>query len=986
MEIVTPTAPAKPTLPMHWLRRTLLIGLGVVGAICALATTWWASVGWWGRQQPVGTHDIPAWVIVLTLIAILAAALALPHPARPVQKALVKAAREGHLMPWLCAALLALPTLVAVLHWHTDSLSPPVYAFTKATSSWAALLWVTGMITALIVAWPPRRDSGSASTLSQRLRSPRLVLEALAVLAILGVAAGVRLWHLESVPEGLWWDEADFARSAQRLFSMPFQPLAPGNFGHNPSLYVYVMAVLLHVGGDTVGMIRLTSALFGLVAVGAVYLLGRVAGGPALGLCAAALLAVGQWAIDFSRLGMSNIAAPAMVGLGFVALSVAMQRPRACWFALAGLLLGLSLLTYAGAFLAGVGVTSVVVGIRLVRDGPFRRAAWPSVCLLPLGLVVGAAPFLTAVWLDAGFTLGREHTTSLFNEPVCSQWSRCWPVLQESIRRHLEMLTIAGDNNGRHNLPGAPMLDPIMGACLLLGLGICLRRIGHWFSQLLLFWLIASLLGGIFSLDFEAPQGARTVGAIAPIALIAALPLALLGQAAWSVVLGAPGWFARRRSAGSGMSKVEPARRSLPLVAVLVAVGVVACPVGVATAHNLTQYFVLQATNMDAWDAMDGKQALIGHAAASLSRRGYTVLVDPSIQGDPLLTFAAGHLILHAYDPGVPVPLPVPQGGLALIIPPESQSVLDDVRDSYPTATVIPLTPNFDRAQVRATVILIHPEDAARTAGITVTFDTGTQLLTLTHQLGQVPWPPGSGPTSRAALRGTLQISSVQSWQPLAFRITGAGQAAITIDGDTWPDGTAGTLAICLGAGNHALSVAAQGQAAASLELQSAPGPACSQRDDLGPWSALPLQSLAAPELPTGGLLGLYYNGPAISGQPALVRVDSTVNTYYQEPPRGTGFPFAAQWLGYLNITEGGVYTFKLSSTGPSDLTIDGAQVVSSPSGGSGAGTVSLLPGRHSVRLRYVGAGHYLHCYLTWAPPGKDFSSIPPSVTEPAHG
>jgi PA14 domain-containing protein len=369
-----------------------------------------------------------------------------------------------------------------------------------------------------------------------------------------------------------------------------------------------------------------------------------------------------------------------------------------------------------------------------------------------------------------------------------------------------------------------------------------------------------------------------------------------------------------------------------------------------------------------------------------LSRRGYTVLVDPGIQGDPLLTFAAGNRILQAYDPGVPVPLPVPQGGLALIIPPESQSVLDDVRGSYPSATVIPLTPNFDRTQVRATVVLIHPEDAARTAGITVAFDTGAHLLTRTHQPGQVPWPPGSGPTSRAVLRGTLQISSAQSWQPLAFRIAGAGQAAITIDGETWPDATAGTPAICLGAGNHALSAVAEGSAAMTLELQSAPGSACSQRDELGSWSALPLQSLAGPELPTGGLLGLYYNGPAINGQPALVRVDATVNTYYQEPPRGTSFPFAAQWLGYLTITQSGVYTFKLSSTGPSTLTIDGAQVVTSPSDGSGAAVVPLQPGRHSVGLRYFGTGHYLHCYLTWAPPGKDFAPIPPSMTEPAHG
>src|SRR5262249_57989021 len=79
-------------------------------------------------------------------------------------------------------------------------------------------------------------------------------------------------------------------------------------------------------------------------------------------------------------------------------------------------------------------------------------------------------------------------------------------------------------------------LDPVTGALFLLGLGMCVRRIRHWFYQLLLLWLATTMLSGILSLDFEAPQAARSVGALAPLMLIAALPLVLLARTVWSTV------------------------------------------------------------------------------------------------------------------------------------------------------------------------------------------------------------------------------------------------------------------------------------------------------------------------------------------------------------------------------------------------------------------------------------------------------------------
>ena len=49
--------------------------------------------------------------------------------------------------------------------------------------------------------------------------------------------------------------------------------------------------------------------------------------------------------------------------------------------------------------------------------------------------------------------------------------------LQESTLRHVEMFLAFGDRNPRHNLPGAPMLDPITGSLLILALGFALFQV-----------------------------------------------------------------------------------------------------------------------------------------------------------------------------------------------------------------------------------------------------------------------------------------------------------------------------------------------------------------------------------------------------------------------------------------------------------------------------------------------------------------------------
>jgi hypothetical protein len=594
---------------------------------------------------------------------------------------------------------------------------------------------------------------------------------------------------------------------------------------------------------------------------------------------------------------------------------------------------------------------------------------------------VGAAPWFMALKLSPSFTMARINTVSLTTE--YHDWPSRISAFGSNLHKHVLMFTVAGDNNGRHNLPGTPMLDGITGACFLLGLGMCLRRLGHWFYLLLICWLVASVLGGIASLDFEAPQGARTIGAVAPIALIAALPLALLARGAWhaAMALLERGAGRRRADAATRQGAASGASWRVQLAATMLAAAVTAVPLTMAYARTTDKYFTQQATSMDSWSAMEGLQTIIGREAAALTAQGYEVRTAPSITGDPALLYTAGYDV-PAYDTGVPVQLPIPGGGLALLIPVTDQSVLSYVRQSFPTAPVLPLAPAFDHGLTQAYAVIVRPQDAAANLGVTATFNGSG--LALQHVEGPVRWPPDSGARGTATVRGTLLITSAQAWHPIAFRISGARQASIAIDGQRW-DGRAGTPPLRLGAGNHRLVVQASGPAGSGIGIQWNMTSGASALSGDGAWSDVPAAMLAAPTLPAGGLLGLYYTGSQIGAIPSLARVDQTVYTYFQTPPVGANFPFAARWLGTLHVAQAGSYAFRLDSVGPGTLLIDGRSVAASI-GAPDEGTVVLSAGSHTIQLDYSGTGSYLHCYLTWAPPGQTLGPIPASAIDPAHG
>jgi 4-amino-4-deoxy-L-arabinose transferase-like glycosyltransferase len=651
------------------------IAAGSAATACAVACQ---------HQSP--RDHAPLWVIAGTLLAIVLAAIAFPDPIPSAGRQPDEPSRRqsvsrglGALTPLLPALALGLP---AALIWNAQPFTS-THTFPYDSSSLAAVLWMAGLILSLVTAWHVDRPVRSAvaprdQTVDVALRS---LMPAALLAVILLAALGLRLWHLGTLPFGVWIDEVDSLSNAQALSHMPFQPYAPGNYGHTPSLYAYMQAIVIHFLGTSIVAIRLSSAIFGCLGVLAAYALGKSVAGRAYGTIAAVLLALSAWSMTISRLGMSNIAAPALLGLGVWALCAAITCPAAFWFLLSGMLLGLAMMTYIGS-VASIAAVIVFLALKLDLDPSYRRIGARPALLLPAGFMLAALPLLVAAHLDPAYYSARMNSVALSHE--YADWAHFIPALLRNAGRHLLMFTVSGDRNGLQNLPGAPMLDPVTGTCFILGVGIAVRHLSRWIYQLLVLWLVVVLTDGILALDGETPQSLRTLAAMMPAMMLAALPLLLLWQAA----------IARRRF-------VAP--RVLPAL-------VLAVVLALAAWLNVDRYFYQQAANLAAWEVNGGARMLAGREMIALRGEGYTVLADPLLATGisgleyPTMRYDAGGE-LALFDPAQPIPRHSGPLKLALILLPEHDSLRLALLHRYSQATGVALTPDFDRHAVQAWVV-----------------------------------------------------------------------------------------------------------------------------------------------------------------------------------------------------------------------------------------------------------------------------------------
>jgi len=823
---------------------------------------------------------------------------------------------------------------------------------------WLYLLSIALFVSA-VYALVPFRRMRSESEPRPKERLARWEWIALAI--VLLVALAFRVARLHEVPYGLWYDEADNGLAVRQILANPTNRPIYVPSTNLPAHFLYLIALSFRLLGDSMYAIRAVAVAFGLLTVVAAYFCGRelfgIERGRVLGIVLAAMVAVSRWDVNWSRIGMHGVTLPFFELWVVAALLRGLRTGRITSFAWAGLATGLGLCFYSPfrLFPAVVAIFGLVWFWNWIRHALHTHrgrallrhavSTWTiPVLLFVLGIAVTVAPVAEFAVRRPEVFWDRAKRISVFQDPNVQ--ARPVAAILESTTKHLLMFNYQGDPNGRHNLPGAPMLDPFSGTLMVLGVLVALLSWNRPRSVLLILWLLASLSGGILSTWFEAPQSLRSFGAMPAAYALACLPLEWLADE----------WH-----------RVFPAVRSkLPLrqgaIALLLAIGL----------QNGLVYFYFWANDFASWAAFNPAET---HMAQTIARyrENYDLLFDPLLTAH----LATRYLIpdftdYHNFDPATVLPLASPdKTGTVLFVAPDTWSLRDQIATLYPNTTLEKFTHQSGRTVLYSYIFSRERIDEKR--GLDARYvplqATTTDGLARTDQRVDFTWqdePPLPYPFEAVWTGGLL----VDTFGQYAIQVDVPGECYLALDGQVMIDAPgAQRREVTLATGVHALYLDCQVTESGPVRLSwQHPGSEATE--------PVPAHALFRSSWPVNGLLGMFYQNDNWSGDPVLERIDRQVAYYFHFLPLAR--PYTVQWTGRLLTPASGTYTLGLKAISSASLSIDG-QILIEPSLPGEVKTIetNLASGLHDIEVRYLDDQSHSQVYLYWEPPDGDLARIP---------
>jgi 4-amino-4-deoxy-L-arabinose transferase-like glycosyltransferase len=765
-------------------------------------------------------------------------------------------------------------------------------------------------------------------------------LEAGIFLVILGIAAFMRLYRLNQIPFGLWYDEADNGLSAFSIFiQSEYLPVFVKST-NLPAHFLYLIAFFYKIFGVSVLAIRAVSVVFGMATVSASFFLGSELFDRRLGLVFAFFIAVSRWDVNWSRIGMHGVTVPFFEIFSTLMVLLALRKQNLMYYTMAGLSLGLGLCFYTPLY-----AFPIVIGVFLLFLWLNKRdlfiLSWRGFLFLVLGAIMISVPISQFAIRNTTSFSDRLQVTSIFTRKSTRE---AWSAVARTTRDHLLMFNYHGDNNGRHNLPGEPMLDPISGALLVLGLAFGMWRIRQPGSFLLIAWLLIMLMPGIFSLDFESPQSLRAIGSLPPAYLLAVIPIGVLWQE-WEQ-------FSGKRSLAVFV---------LPLIFFLGAVGY----------FNYHVYFDLQPMRSDVWGVFSTPQTIIGKAMARLDPQ-VDVYVSMTYNNSPTIEFLAPDVTYHqlaTYDT-----LPIPSDGkktMVFFVEAAREQFFLQAQHYYPNADFKEY--KDPSGKVVLYQIILNPSDIEASQGITASYYRNANwqeqpFLVTKEPTINVDWKDGD----------PSQLRSGVKWQGVLYA-DHYGLYRLILHSPSPSE---------LYLDNVAIHLVEEGEGVQTVEVELAKGSHDLVLKTLEKeghfeldWqmfgeeqTLIPSSHLFLPPISNNGLLGYYFANGNWQAPPAFLQVDPYINFYYQTQPLKR--PYTVEWVGRINITEGGRYSFESESVDESVLFIDDEQITNE----NKEVEIYLPSGFHSLRLRYADRTGHTHVNLYWIPPKAEREIIPQEV------
>ncbi len=351
---------------------------------------------------------------------------------------------------------------------------------------------------------------------------------------IIILTIGVRVYHIDTIPAGIYPDEANNGTNAfDAQFSGQYQWFYPDNNGRE-GLYINLIAIAFKLFGVSILTLKLPSIVLGVLTVVGVYLLSRelFISKPRLALIATYLTAVSFWAINFSRIAFRAITMLPVLTFSFFFLLRGLRTKKWYHFAIAGFIFGLGFHTYI-AFRIGPMLLIVLFALLLMQQGmSFLKEQWRNGIFFIIFACISAVPIFYTFHIHPDYVSARTGDVSVFSDTK----GGIVPTLTHSLILSLGKFNFYGDQNWRHGFPPYPTLEPFVG--LMFAGGIILstiifityfyKRFAHKTRNrklvihgLLLAWFVAFLAPEFLTTE-GLPHSLRSIGVLPVVYIFAA--------------------------------------------------------------------------------------------------------------------------------------------------------------------------------------------------------------------------------------------------------------------------------------------------------------------------------------------------------------------------------------------------------------------------------------------------------------------------------
>lgn len=400
----------------------------------------------------------------------------------------------------------------------------------SALHPWLVLvIWIVGITMLLAGATSQEGVRGFAASIVAWMQKSRW--EFLALLAVTILAFLLRSIALATIPHNIHGDEGEMGLVARAIIQGELRnPFATAFLTHS-TLWFFIQALSLRIFGDTIGGLRMLSALFGALAIPALYFFARPLYGHVVAIIAAALLAAYHFHVHYSRIGLNNIADPTMMVLTLTAFFYGYNKRSLLGFALAGVFMGLAQYFYFSARLIPLVLLALLFYLALRNRQRLWGLRW-QVGLIAIAFILSAGPLFRYYLTHPGIFSGRvvEHgllqNDNYLKLQVNGQ-SLLTALIDHAYRTFGFFVAII-DNTPFYNA-GIPLLDHGMDVLFILSLVLLLL---NWYKAeffVLLLWVGGTALFGGFLL-WDYPQSTRYVIAAPALCLLMSLALVQIGS------------------------------------------------------------------------------------------------------------------------------------------------------------------------------------------------------------------------------------------------------------------------------------------------------------------------------------------------------------------------------------------------------------------------------------------------------------------------